>query len=182
MTSLLKRLATIAINWDIGQHSALGTQEPQRQVPSLHLWWFKRMEAAHTSQPTCHGWPSRGWRQGCNWMWQVALKISWLTSRATYSVLTSYSRAFSPQICTILGTTGKTITKIFTQALLCCWDGQILSHQFLMVPECPTPFLRRAILTKLGTTLVMGNFSAPRALQLLVTTEKPIMPSPIERD
>ena len=50
------------------------------------------------------------------------------------------------------------------------------------VPECPTPFLRRAILTKLGTTLVMGNFSAPRALQLLVTTEKPIMPSPIERD
>ena len=65
---------------------------------------------------------------------------------------------------------------------MCCWDGQILSHQFLMVPECPTPFLRRAILTKLGTTLVMGNFSAPRALQLLVTTEKPIMPSPIERD
>ena len=28
------------------------------------------------------------------------------------------------------------------------------------------------ILTKLGTTLVMGSFSAPRALQLLVTTEE----------
>ena len=38
------------------------------------------------------------------------------------------------------------------------------------------------ILTKLWTTLVMGSFSAPRALQFLVTTEEPITPSPIERD
>ena len=44
-----------------------------------------------------------------------------------------------------------------------------------------TPLLGRNILTKLGTTLVMGSFSAPRALQLLVTTEEPIM-SPTERD
>ena len=48
----------------------------------------------------------------------------------------------------------------------------MFSHQFLVVPECPTPLLGRDILTKLGTTLVMGNFSAPRALQLLVTTEE----------
>ena len=51
-----------------------------------------------------------------------------------------------------------------------------------MVPECPTPLLGRDIFTKLGTTLVMGSYSAPRALQLLVTTEEPIIPSPIERD
>ena len=100
---------------------------------------------------------------------------------ATYSVLISYSRAFSSQTCTILGATGKATTKRFTRALLCCWDGQIFSHQFLVVPECPTPLLGRDILTKLGTTLVMGSFSAPRALQLLVTTEEPITPS-IERD
>ena len=62
---------------------------------------------------------------------------------ATYSVLISYSGAFSSQTCTIWGTTGKTITKRFTQALLFCWDGQILSHQFLVVPECPTPLLGR---------------------------------------
>ena len=60
---------------------------------------------------------------------------------ATYSVLTSCSRAFSPETCTILGATGKTITKRFTQALLCCWDGQIFFHPFLVVPECPTPLL-----------------------------------------
>ena len=50
-----------------------------------------------------------------------------------------------------------------------------------MVPECPTPLLGRDILTKWGTTLVMGSFSDPRALQLLITTEEPITPS-IERD
>ena len=101
---------------------------------------------------------------------------------AIYSVLTFYSRAFFSQTCTILGATGKTITKRFTWALLCCWDGQIFSHQFLMVPECPTPLLGRDILTKLGTTLVMGSFSAPRSLQLLVTTEESIISSPIEME
>ena len=35
MTSLLEWLATNAINWDIGWHFALGTQEPQGQAPSL---------------------------------------------------------------------------------------------------------------------------------------------------
>ena len=99
----------------------------------------------------------------------------------TYSVLISYSGAFFSQTCTILGATGITTTKRFTQALLCCWDGQIFSHQFLVVPECPTSLVGRDILTKLGTTLVMGSFSAPRALQLLVTTEEPITP-PIERE
>ena len=70
-------------------------------------------------------------------MWQVGL----VDMGATYPVLSAYSRAFSSQTCTILGATGKAITKRFTRALLCCWDGQIFSHQFLVVPECPTPLL-----------------------------------------
>ena len=101
---------------------------------------------------------------------------------ATYSVLISYSGVFSSQTCSIWGATGKTTTKRFTRALLGSWDRQIFPHQFLVVSECSTPLLGRDILTKLGTTLVMGSFSAPRALQLLVTTEKAIIPSPIERD
>ena len=103
-------------------------------------------------------------------------------TRATYSVLTSYFEAFSSQTCTIWGATGKTITKRFTQALLCRWEGQIFSHQFLVVPEYSTPLLGRDILTKLQTTLVMGSFSAPRALQLLATTEEPMIQSPIVKD
>ena len=51
-----------------------------------------------------------------------------------------------------------------------------------MVPECPTLLLERDILTKLECTLVMGSFSASRDLQLLVTTEEPIKPSPIGKD
>ena len=51
-----------------------------------------------------------------------------------------------------------------------------------MVPECPTPLLGRDILTKLGTTLVLGSFSAPRALKLLVTAEEPITPSQIGKN
>ena len=96
----------------------------------------------------------------------------------TYSVLTSYPVAFSSQTCTILAATGKTITKRFTQALFCCWDGQIFSHQFLV----DFFLLGRDIPTKLGSTLVMGRFSTPRALQLLVTTKEPTTPSSIEKD
>ena len=85
-------------------------------------------------------------------------------TEVTYSVLTSYSGAFSSQTCTILCATGKTITKRFTLACLCCWDGQIFSHQFLVFPECPAPLLGKDILTKLRTTLVMRSFSASKAL------------------
>ena len=49
---------------------------------------------------------------------------------ATYTALTSYSGDFS-HAYTILSATEKTITKRFTQVLLCYWDGQIFSHQFL---------------------------------------------------
>ena len=85
----------------------------------------------------------------------------------TYSVLTSCSGAFSCQTCIILDATGKTITQSIS--LLLGWTN--FFHQFLVVPECPTPLLGRDTLTKLGTTLVMGSFSAPRALQLLVPTK-----------
>ena len=74
-------------------------------------------------------------------------------SGATYSVLISYSGAFSSQTCTILGATGKATTRRFTRALLCCWDGQIFSHQFLVVPKCPTPLMGRDILINWGPPL-----------------------------
>ena len=37
-----------------------------------------------------------------------------------------------------------------------------------MFPECPTPLMGRDILTKLGTTLVMGSFSEPYSSWLLL--------------
>ena len=181
MTSLLEQLAINAINWDIGRHSALGTQEPQvkcqafphdglrglmRPAPASPPVTDNHLGAAAKGAPGCAGRPE-------NFL---------VDTGVTYSVLISYSGDFSSQTSTILGATRKATTERFTQALLCCWDGQIFSHQFLVVPECPTPLTGRDILSKLGTTLVMGSFSAPRALQLLVTTEEPITSSPIERD
>ena len=181
MTSLLKRLATNAINWDTGQHSTLGTQKPQSQVTSLPSRWFNRTEVgtlqpARLSQITIMGLEPRVQLDGAG-----RFKNFLVDTGDTYSVLISYSGGFSSQTCTVLGATGKTTTKRFTRALLCCWDGQIFSHQLLVVPECPTSLLGRDILTKLGITLVIRSFSAPKALQLLVTIEERITPSPIER-
>ena len=136
MTSLLKWFATKAINWDIGRHSALGIQEPQGQGPSLPS--SGALQPAHLSQITIMGLEPR-----------VQLDVAGrsenflIDTGATYSVLTSYSGGFTSENCTILGATGKTVTKRFTRALLCCWDGHVFSHQFLVVPECPPPLLGR---------------------------------------
>ena len=143
MTSLLKWLATNAINWDTGQHSTLGTQKPQSQVTSLPSRWFNRTEVgtlqpARLSQITIMGLEPRVQLDGAG-----RFKNFLVDTGDTYSVLISYSGGFSSQTCTVLGATGKTTTKRFTRALLCCWDGQIFFHQFLVVPECPTPFLKR---------------------------------------
>ena len=98
-----------------------------------------------------------------------------INTSVAYSVLTSYSRVFSPKSCTMLCVTRKTVTKRFTQALHCCWGGQIFSYQFLVVPECPTPLLGRDIFSKLRNTLVMGGISIPKALQLLLVVGETIM-------
>ena len=44
----------------------------------------------------------------------------------------------------------------------------------LVVPECPTPLLGRDILTKLGTTLVMGSFSAPEPYSFWLLLKNPL--------
>ena len=100
--------------------------------------WSGSLQPAHLSQITIMGLEPRV-QQNVAGRSENFL----VDTRATYSVLTSYSRAFSSQTCTILGATGKTITKRFTRALLCCLDGQIFSHQSLVVPECPTSLLGR---------------------------------------
>ena len=97
--------------------------------------WSGPLQPAHLSQITITGLEPR-----------VKLDVAGRSKNflvdtgATHFFLTSYSRAFSSQICSILGCFRKNNYKIFTQALLCCWDGQIFSHQFRVVPECPTPY------------------------------------------
>ena len=107
LTSFLKQFATNAINWDDGQHSALRTQEPQGQAPSRPSRWFNRTEAAllqpaHLSQITITGLEPR---EQLNVTGRSENFL--VDTGATYSVLNSYSRAFSSQMCTILGATRK---------------------------------------------------------------------------
>ena len=96
MTSLLERLATNAINWDTGRHSALGTQEPQGQVPSLPSRWFKRTEAAAPASPPVtdnhHGAGAEG-AAGVAGRSENFL----LDTGATYSVLISSSEPSPPK-------------------------------------------------------------------------------------
>ena len=163
MTSLLKWLATNAISWDIGRHSASGPKSLK-----INPQAFPHDGSTGLKQPTPASLPLQTTIMGLELRVQLDVASRsenfLVDTGATYSVLISYSGDFSSQTCTILGATGKATTKRFTRTLLCCWDGQIFSHQFLVVPECPTPLLGRDILTKLGTTLEMGSFSAPRPL------------------
>ena len=103
-------------------------------------------------------------------------------TEASYSVLTSYSGSFASENCTILGATGKTVTKKFTEALLHCWDGQIFSHQFLVVPECPTPLLEKdlslpiAVLIEDASQLSLGaNYFYQPPSETMPKWEKPFM-------
>ena len=120
----------------LGHWAILSPQDPRASrssaKPSFTMVqqdWRGPLQPAHLSQITIMGLEPR-----------VQLDVAGRSENflvdtgATYSVLTSYSEAFSSQTCTIWGATGKTITKRFTQTLLCCWEGQIFSHQFLVVP------------------------------------------------
>ena len=142
MTSLLKQLATSVISWDI-EPQELRDSRASRSNANVSLTMVQQdssslLQPAHLSQITITGLEPR-----------VQLDVAGrpenflVGTGGTYSILISYSGAFSSQTCTILGATGKTITERFTQALLSCWDGQIFSHQFMVVPECPTPLLGR---------------------------------------
>ena len=73
----------------------------------------------------------QGWNQKCNWMWQVDPRISWLTQGLP---TLSWPPSSQPSQCKPVPfwvLQEKTITERFTWALLCCWDGQLFSHQFL---------------------------------------------------
>ena len=126
----------------LGHWAALCPWEPRASrsstKPSLTMVqqdWSGPLQPACLSQITIKGLESR-----------VQLDVAGrsenflIDTGATYSILTSCS--FSSQTCTILGAIGKTIRKTLTWAL-CCWDGQIFSHQFLVVPEYPTLLLGR---------------------------------------
>ena len=68
---------------------------------------------------------------------------------ATFSAILSNPGPPSSKSTTIRGISGKPITKLFTEPLSCGWDSIPFSHAFLIIPESPTPNLRRDILSNM---------------------------------
>ena len=107
----------------LGHWMALCPQEPRTSrsstKPSLTMVqqdWTGPLQPACLSQITIMGLELRVQ------MYVAGRLENFLVDRGdTYSVLTSYSEAFSSQTCPILGDTGKTITKRFT--LLLGWTN-----------------------------------------------------------
>lgn len=65
------------------------------------------------------------------------------------------------------------MTKYFTQPLSCEWDSVLLSHAFLVVPESPTPFLGRDILSKVQASVHMNIERDERCLPLMEVDSNP---------
>ena len=93
MASILKQLATNAINWDTGQHSALGTKSLKVKHPAFphdgSAGLKRPLQPARLSQITIIGLEPRV---------QLGVlgrsKNFLVDTGASYSVLTSYSGAF----------------------------------------------------------------------------------------
>ena len=71
-------------------------------------------------------------------MWQVSLRISWLTQGLTYSVLTSYFIDVSPKTCTISGVTRKKINK---KIHLSTWMDKLLGWTNIFPPVSGGPWV-----------------------------------------
>ena len=74
---------------------------------------------------------------------------------ATYSVLTSHAGPIAPETCSIVVVEGGLKLKHFTTPLTHTWGKTLITHKFLVMPECPSPLFGRDFLSALGATLTL---------------------------
>ena len=55
-----------------------------------------------------------------------------------------------------MGLSGRAKTYYFSVSVSCDWDSVLFSHEFLIVPESPSPILGRAILSKVQASVFMN--------------------------
>ena len=75
---------------------------------------------------------------------------------ATYSVLTEASGPLPSQSTSIVGLSGRAKGYYFSYSLCCNWDSVLFSHEFLIVPESPSPLLGRNILNKVHASVFIN--------------------------
>ncbi|KAL9871155.1 uncharacterized protein GJ701_016870 [Geothlypis trichas] len=73
---------------------------------------------------------------------------------ATYSVLNKRLGPLSDTMVQVVGATGKLEKQPFLQPLNLRFGGKQLDHQFLYMPNCPTPLLGRDLLSRLNVKII----------------------------
>jgi hypothetical protein len=107
-----------------------------------------------------------------------------LNTSATFSVLTEFWGPTSPSQTPIVVVGGQTIFPRKTPTLSCSFSGHPFVHQFLVMPQCPIPFLGRDILTKFQASFSFNLRPIP--LLALMATDGPsdstgqILPSGVD--
>ena len=84
----------------------------------------------------------------------------------TYTLLISHVGHFSSKSCTVTGVNGKPCTHYIIGRLTCQFEQCLISHVFLVVPQCPTSLLERAFLRSLGAILQLWGSKQPLILML----------------
>ena len=183
MAHLLKCPVTRATNSGIGQHS---TQSLRVRVKCKVLLYDGPARLKWPSQDSPHVTDNHQWfktssSQGYNWMEQVGLKFFWWTLGLPTLSWHPILETSSPKPLPFWVTQEKQSHKDSPRHLS-------VARMVRYFPTCSwwflgAPFLLgRDILTKLGTTIMMGKFSVPMALQHLIRVEKLTTASPIRRN
>ena len=89
-----------------------------------------------------------------------------LDTGATYSVLTEAPGPLSPLSTSIKGLSGWAKCYYFSHPLSYNWDSVLFSHEFLIVPESPSPLLGMDILSKVHASVFM-NMGPSLSLSLI---------------
>ena len=81
--------------------------------------------------------------------------------RATYSVWISHAGPLSSKTCSVNGADGKPCTHYFTRPLTRQFKQRLISHGFLVVPQCPIPLLACVLAPQLCPTLCNPTNCSP---------------------
>ena len=80
-------------------------------------------------------------------------------TRATFSLLTSYSGPTQDSELTIKGVSGVPLSPKISPPLLCQFGKSTLIHSFLIMPQCPMALLGRDLLSKLRVFVTIPPFN-----------------------
>jgi hypothetical protein len=94
-----------------------------------------------------------------------------LDTGAAISIMTTPTSQLTKDSITIIGATGNTKKYHFCEPRQCMVDGHWVRHQFLYVPEAPSPLLGTDLISKLGTTVSMGLGPPDVSTSLVLTLE-----------